>query len=396
MKQDQAKVKKLQNAIRNLAINPLKNLSNPDIESMLAYGKTGNDIRLQQCFIEMEKTMPIFGICKERRISEIVNRGWSIVPIVPNDKSLETERQKRNLENILKKSDVNNGTSITDAIKHLALYAFRGRSCVKVFWNETKKTFDFILLQNYNVVRDPLGTYYWTDNWTYDPINMKDISNEIIAVHTDNPIDYPGLMIYLRQAIGEIQWARMVEKQGIPQVVLTAPNGTTDSQFGLFAQRAMGIFEGGSGVLPFGTELNVLDSARGQDPFTPYIEHQQDLIAILSLGSTAAIFPQNSGLGSDLNSTQAKILNNLVSTDCRLIQNALSDCFSERYGFDRVRFQFNSLKGYTTKEILELVSNLKNLGMPIDNNKLMGLIDLDIFKTENTVSEEEWTPGVKQ
>lgn len=42
------------------------------------------------------------------------------------------------------------------------------------------------------------------------------------------PIDVPGLMVYLRQLVGEEQWARFVEKQGIPQVVITAPEGTPD------------------------------------------------------------------------------------------------------------------------------------------------------------------------
>lgn len=30
------------------------------------------------------------------------------------------------------------------------------------------------------------------------------------------PVDIPGLMVYLRQLVGEEQWARFVEKQGIP------------------------------------------------------------------------------------------------------------------------------------------------------------------------------------
>lgn len=42
------------------------------------------------------------------------------------------------------------------------------------------------------------------------------------------PIDIPGMMVYLRQLVGEEQWARFVEKQGIPQVVIEAPEGTPD------------------------------------------------------------------------------------------------------------------------------------------------------------------------
>ena len=35
----------------------------------------------------------------------------------------------------------------------------------------------------------------------------------------------------------------------------------------------MQIFEGGSGTLPNGAKVNVLDSARGQDPFSEYVKH---------------------------------------------------------------------------------------------------------------------------
>jgi len=37
--------------------------------------------------------------------------------------------------------------------------------------------------------------------------------------------------------------------------------------------RAMQIFEGGSGTMPPGARVDFLTAARGQDPFTSYIQH---------------------------------------------------------------------------------------------------------------------------
>ena len=390
-KQDQSisKLKRL-----TLSLNPLRNLTNSDIENLIQTSKFGNDIRLQMAYQEMEKVTPIFGICIERRISEILNRGWQIIPLEENDNSLETTNQIDRLTKLLKTSEYTTEGSLTNAIRHLALYAFRGRSCVKPFY--TDNTLEFTCLNNVNVLKSIDNKYYWSnDNLLIgdDFTSLVEIpAEEIVAITTDKPIDYPGLLVYLRQTIGELQWARFVEKQGIPQVVITAPDGTTDGQYTQFTQRAQAIYEGGSGTLPYGTTLNVLDSARGQDPFSEFISHQQDVIAILALGSTAAIFPQSSGLGSDLNSTQTRILNNLVSQDCRLIQNALSNNFKDN-GFDKVRFEFNGLKNYSTKEMISLIQSLKDIGLPIDTDKLIKTLDLDIFVDKP--SEQVWSVPTK-
>lgn len=379
-----------------LTINPLKNLTNTDIENLLQQSKLGNDIRLQMAYAEMEKITPIFGICIERRVSEILNRGWKVVPLIEDDESLETTNQKTRLENMLKKSDLRSGTGLTDAIRHLGLYAFRGRSVVKPFVDKDDNL-EFIPVENTNILRSVYDKYYWVDSSSVfitaeDIEKQKEIpTNEIIAINTDKPIDYPGLLVYLRQAIGELQWARFVEKQGIPQVVITAPDGTTDGQFAQFTQRAQAIYEGGSGTLPYGTTLNVLDSARGQDPFSEFLRHQQEIIAILALGSTAAVLPQASGLGGDLNETQTKILNNLIAQDCRLIQNAISNYFSNHLGFTKVRFEFNGLKNYKTEELIAIAKSLIDLGMEIDKNKLVKELDLDIF-VDDEVKSEVWSP----
>lgn len=55
--------------------------------------------------------------------------------------------------------------------------------------------------------------------------------------------------------------------------MLTTPDGTPDTALAMWNMRAQQIFEGGSGTLPHDAQVNVLDSARGQDPFTEYINH---------------------------------------------------------------------------------------------------------------------------
>ncbi len=46
-----------------IACNPLRALTSVQIERMIEQARMGNDVMLQIAFAEMEKTMPIFGIC---------------------------------------------------------------------------------------------------------------------------------------------------------------------------------------------------------------------------------------------------------------------------------------------------------------------------------------------
>lgn len=370
----------------NLIANPLKDLTLSQIEQLFQQAKAGNDTRLQLAYDEMEKVCPIFNICKTRRISQIIDRGWDIKPIDDQPTSIQQGEQ---LKKLLEQSENNVYTSFTDAIMKLAEYSFKGRSVVKPFIQDGNISFQPI--KNSNILITPDDEFYWHED-VYNINNSKQLdASQFIYLKSSQPIYYPGLIIYLRQLVGETQWARFIEKQGIPQVVITAPDGTTDSQFAQFTQRAAALYEGGSGVLPNGSAVNVLDSARGQDPFSNFIKHQDEIIAILSLGSTAAIFPQNSGLGSDLNSTQAKILNSIVGNDCRLIQNSFNAYF-KTIGYDRCQLKFNALKNYTTREILEISQALNNLNIQVDKNKIKNLIDVDIIADENIQQDEVWQP----
>ena len=149
---------------------------------------------------------------------------------------------------------------------------------------------------------------------------MKEIpEHEVICVRDSLPIDIPGIQIYLRQLVGEQQWARFVEKQGIPQILITAPEGTPDDALEVWNQRAMQIYEGGSGVLPPGANVNELTSARGQDPFSAFCQHQMEMIAILATGGNLSTIGGSTGLGSNLADVQNDQFQQLISYDCKRI-----------------------------------------------------------------------------
>ena len=403
-------VEKIPNVF-NKIFNPLRMLTKPQIERMIDNYRHGDDVRLQLVFSQIETMSSIYQVCISKRTAGVVNRKWDILPIVD---SPEAKAQAAKVKEMFLKADARNEDGLTEALKYLVLAAFRGRSAVKPFIEDgeliLKKLNNWNLLQ-YN------GNLYWNPSseevgWFYDnekpPLVIPLPKDEVCCISNSMPIDIPGLMLYLRQLVGEEQWSRFVEKQGIPQVVINTPNGTPDNALDLWNQRALQIFEGGSGTLPYDAKINILDSARSQDPFTSYIQHQMEMVCILSLGGTLLAMPGATGLGSDLARVQQESFNSLVNQDCKLISNAMSSivvkkCVQHLFGKNAknlVRFTFVEDDEYGPEDYLNFAERAHSLGMKIDVSKLKELTKLSfIDDTEQTWTPEkedkDWTPEEK-
>ena len=289
------------------AFNPLRGLTQSGINALIENVRRGNDVKLQVAFAAMEQVTPIFGICLNKRLNGITNRQWDIVPA---DDSAEAKAQADTVKRMFLKSDTRNLDGLTEAMRHLGIAAFRGRSCVKPFFDDNGDLY-FKKVQNWN-------TLEWNDKLYWNPDADQGISfadkmpdlqqltdDEVCWLKDERPIDIPGLQVYLRQLVGEENWARFVEKEGVPQVVITAPDGTPDNALDTWNSRAIALFEGGSGVLPSGAEVQQLTAARGQDPFSAYCDHQMETIVLLALGEKLTTLGGSTGLGSNLAEIQS-------------------------------------------------------------------------------------------
>lgn len=395
--------------------NPLRTLTKPQIERMVNDWHHGDDCRMQMIFSQIEIQSPIYQVCIQKRCAGVLNREWDILPV---DESPAAKAQAEKVKEIFTKADMRNDDGLTDALKHLVMSSFRGRSAVKPFFTENGELL-LKKLDNWNVL-EYNGNLYW--NPSSEPVGWFDDSTppnviplpkeEVCYLFCNMPIDVPGLMLYLRQLVGEEQWARFVEKQGIPQVVITAPDGTPDQNLEQWNFRAQQIFEGGSGTLPFGANLNVLDSARGQDPFTNYVQHQMEAISIMATGGTLMTIGGSTGLGSDLARVQQESFNSIVNQDCKRISNAISDgvvdkCVKHLFGKNAkqlCRFTFVEDDEYTANDYLDMAIKLNGLGVKIDSRKLKEMTklafidDSDVqWKPADEPKEtKEWTPSERE
>lgn len=379
-------------------MSPLRGLTQQQITQMLENARHGNDVRMQLAFFEMERQTPIYQVCLQKRLAGVQNRKWEIQSL---DDSPEAHSQKEFVQKKLNETDFQNEDGLTDAIRHLCLATFRGRSAFKTFFSDDGKVF-FKKLQNWNVL-EYNGNFYWNPNvaqcgWLDDGKNAnlellpKD---EICYLLEERPVDIPGLGIYLRQLVGEQQWARFVEKCGIPQVLLNAPEGTPDTALDLWNARAQQIFEGGSGTLPSGTNVNLLTEARGQDPFSSYIQHQMEMISILATGGTLMTIGGSTGLGSDLAAVQKQSFDDLVSYDCKRISNALTHSVVRKIVKHflnqelKCRFVYTETDDTTTAEYLDMAAKLQTMGVALDIAKLANITGISFIKDEQ---QDIWKP----
>lgn len=377
--------------------NPLRGLTQSSINALIDQIKRGNDVRLQTIFESLEKVTPIFGICLNKRLNGITNRQWDILPLDDTD---DAKNQAENVKKMFLKSDTRNLDGLTEALRHLGIASFRGRSCVKPFFDENGDLY-FKKVQNWN-------TLEWNDKLYWNPtadqgisfvdndITLQELSDEEVCwIKDTRPIDIPGLQVYLRQLVGEENWARFVEKEGVPQVVISAPDGTPDSVLDVWNDRAIAIFEGGSGVLPSGAQVNQLTAARGQDPFSAFCEHQQETIVLLALGEKLTTLGGSTGLGSNLAEIQSQEFNDLVSYDCKRIANSMTRCTvskcAKKLGYSKVlcKFEFVETDKNSPKDYLELARTAKDMGLKIDVQKLKELTKLSFLSDEES---SVWTP----
>lgn len=391
-----------------ITMNPLRSLTAGQIEALLEQSKQGNDVRLQTAFYQMERTMPIFSICIQKRISGVLTRRWKILP---NDDTQEAAAQAERVQKLFDRSDRRVKDSLTDCLRHLVLAAFRGRAVVKPFAIDGELVFKKI--ENWNVL-DYKDKLYWnpdTSSYSYfvqtsqskdESGDLKEIpEHEVICVRDNLPIDIPGIQIYLRQLVGEQQWARFVEKQGIPQILITAPEGTPDDALEVWNQRAMQIYEGGSGVLPPGANVNEMTAARGQDPFSAFCQHQMEMIAILATGGNLSTIGGSTGLGSNLADVQNDQFQQLISYDCKRIQNAMSAVAVRKAVYDILgensilcRFEFVENDDTTAEQYLEMASKLAAIGVPLNLTELKKLTNLSFIQDGNADSSSDiWTPS---
>lgn len=119
-----------------------------------------------------------------------------------------SEEQAKRVEDLFRANEQNEEfDTIGSAIEHLSLYSFRGRAFVKPIFEDGKLVLK--KLNNWNVLMH--NNKLWWNPSSAPAVDLKvlaEIPKEELAFCTsERPIDLPGILIYLRQLVGETKWS---------------------------------------------------------------------------------------------------------------------------------------------------------------------------------------------
>ena len=392
----------------NENINPLWNIDERRAQQIYDFARSGNYAQIQYLYNEIEERDPTLLVCVTRRTSAVAELDWRVVRSNERlnrraDKNLVAE-QIECVETAIARID-----NMPDALEHLALSAFRGFAAVAPERNERGEIAHLNLIDNWNLCFDKAG-----QSWYFNPTasafmmptsmgmdvggsdgnarhGLQRIPTEdLCVVVRKREIDWPAMQIYLRAAVGERDWGRFLETYGLPPVIITMPEFTSKDEQAAYIQAAEDVFEGRSGVVPFGSEVNYASESRGTNPFTEFIEHQQKLVVMMATGGTLATLAE-SGSGTLAGDAQQDEWNRIIRADKRIISNAINKQICERVVRScadfkgqpvLAEFQLDDTPKPTPKEMLELASTASSAGFEMDAEELSQACGFTLRKKE--------------
>ena len=298
--------------------DPLNGLSIAQAKAVYNAARRNGSPLLQKIYAEIESADPVLMTCVERRQSALAGLGWRTVADASAADAVLAEEQRRALEEF-----ADGIANLDEAIEHLDLAFFRGHSVVQPIW-EGGAVRTVSLLESWNFLRDADGRLLWNPDCSYDPAACEEIppSAMCVALLRRRAIDWPALSVYIRKHVGERDWGRFLERYGLPPVdAVMAPNAT-EAQRGDYVQAVEDAHDGRSTAWPSGTTVSRAEGARGQDPFSAFVEHQERQIVLMATGGTLTSLAQ-ADTGSLAGGAQMDVWEQIVQRDGVAISGAL-------------------------------------------------------------------------
>lgn len=376
-------------------VNPLRGMTSQRMQNLYDASRAGDTVHLQWLYQEIEKVDPTLLICQQRRTGALASLDWHI--------STRNKKRTRSFDEKLAQEQADclelafgdaDQANFNEAVEHLARGFFRGFAHVLPRWSAdglSLKGFD--CLDQWNFVRDvTTGTWYWNPE-AHAYTGYADCRpippGELVVFVAPYHIDYPAMTIYLRSAVGEKGWAKFVERFGIPPVILTMPQDIPSDQVDSWRRSAEKVAEGGSGAVPFGTNVNFCDGARGINPFKDFIHNQRELVVLMSTGGLlTSLTEAGSGTlaGGAHSDTWAEVRRMDSAKIGSVLNRTLADTILDRAFPGRPHlayFAFDTEAVPSPGEVFDDATKAKNAGYLIDQADLEERTGYKLVKDES-------------
>ena len=352
--------------------NPLKGLSIREAQTIFDCARNGDTQRLHWLYAEIESVNPTLLTCVERRASAVAGLDWSVTARPASDPTLG-EEQKDAAERFL--GGVEN---LVETVEHLDLGFFRGFAYAQPLWEADGSVRRISLLDSWCFLcRD--GRLYYNPECDGFSANAVEVTRSagLVGLRRRRAIDYPALAIHIREAVGERDWGRFLERIALPKpAVFMAPNATDEDKANYVAA-AEKVEDGMVSVWPNGAALtDFMGGSRGQDPFSAFVRHQEERIVLLSTGGTLTSLAE-SGSGTLAGGAQMEVWREIVARDAVAIEDTLQRNlvipFLERAFPGRpiaVDLSFDRTRKPSAQEAAQVAATLRSAGYAIDRAEL--------------------------
>lgn len=368
--------------------NPLRGLSISRATSMFDSARVWGSPRLQYAYNEIEATDPVLMTCVERRQSALAGLDYRFVASSSEDEKLANE-QRDALDRFV--SGIEN---FSEVLEHMDLAFFRGFSHVQPIWDGNKVQ-HVNLLDSWNFLRNDEGQWLWNPACHETTGGLEPIGPDarLVSLVRKRAIDYPAIIIYIRHALGDRDWGRFIERYAIPPVHFEMAAGATDKDKPLYQEAGDAAHNGQNTIRPNGSHIDFAAEARGADPFTPFIEHQDKYIVLLATGGTLTSLAQ-ADTGSLAGGAQMEVWREIVARDGVKIAEALNRSLFRRYlelEFPgrpmAARFELSNETKPTSDEIADLAGKLKTAGYTVDQAELEEAVGLKLSQDKLSGNE---------
>ena len=306
-------------------VNPLRGLTAQRAQDIFDRARRGIYAELAYIYQEIEAADPTLFICSERREAATGAADWRIVTCNPDRTQGWDDALAEDQQSYLSRAYGMAGDELSALAEHLERGFFRGFAHARPIY-EAGGVVGFDAYDQWNFARDPAtGEWWWNPDACYVP-NAGFVQippDELITVQRSRHIDYAALLPFIRAALGEKKYGIWVERYGIPPVTVVMPEFADKGEEAAYLLAAQNLAKAGSGALPFGTQVNYANEARGANPFEAFLRHQQELVVMMATGGilTTLAAPDSGALagGAHENTWRA-----VVARDIRTSARALN------------------------------------------------------------------------
>lgn len=353
------------------AIRPLAGLTVRRAQGIYDAAKRGCSPLLHRVYDAIEAADPVVMTCAERRSSALAGLGWRATARAGADGKLADEQRAAISEMADSIGD------LAECVEHLDLAFFRGFSHVQPIW-EGGKVRRVERLDSWNFMRRADGTWLWNPDCRESGDGLEEIGPDARLVTVCRPrcIDYPAMAIHIRKALGERDWGRFVERFGIPPVNVVMAPGTTEEQRADYVKGTRDAQDGRCAAWPSGSSVSYAEGARGQDPFSKFVEHQERLVVLMATGGTLTSLAQ-ADTGSLAGGAQMDVWEQIVRRDAEIVGAAMNrglfrPMLEEAFhGWPLAAvFELGREANPTTDEVFETAAKARAAGYRVEQREL--------------------------